>query len=107
LALLPSGGLRQPHIKPDVVTVAGREEKHPEGRSTEDSGLVDGRVVSVAVVHIRAVEKEIIGPSARAVHGKNAERAWRIRDLIRRAGYARREKHQFGVIAPARKMWVS
>ena len=65
----------------------------------ERAGFVDGGVIAVAVVHVRAVEQEVVGAAARAVDGENAERAGGIGDLVGRAGDAGNEEDQFLIVA--------
>ena len=70
------------------------------GRRAENSGFVDRRVVPVTVVHVRAVEKEVVGAAARPVDREHAERSRGVCDLIGRAGDAGHHVNQLRVIAP-------
>ena len=38
------------------------------GRRAEDPGLIDGRVIAVAVVHVGAVQQEVVRAAASPVH---------------------------------------
>ena len=69
------------------------------GRSSEHTGFVDGRIVAVAVVHVGAVEQEIVGAAARAVDGKHAVRTGRIGDLVGRTGDTGNQENQLLVVA--------
>src|ERR1700704_2042316 len=69
-------------------------------RRGENAALVDGRVITVAVVHVRAVEQIIVGPSARPVHRKFSERSRRIRNLVRRARHAWIQIDQLRIVEP-------
>src|SRR6266403_482160 len=69
-------------------------------RRGEHATLVDSWVITVAVVHVRAVEQIIVGPSARPVHRKFSERSRRIRNLVRRAGHAWIQIDQLRIITP-------
>ena len=44
----------------------------------EYTRFVDGRIVAEAIIHVGAVEQEVVGSTARTVHGKRPERAGRI-----------------------------
>src|SRR5439155_6355328 len=65
--------------------LGNRFEREDRRRRTEYARLIDCRVVAVAVVHVCAVEQEVIGAPPGAVHGKYTERTWRIGNLVRRA----------------------
>ena len=62
------------------------------------SCFVDGGIVAKAIVHIRAVEQEIVSPSARAIHREGAKRSRRIADLVRGTGHARIQVNELRVI---------
>jgi len=53
--------------------LADRVDRQDGGRRPENACLIDGRIVAVAVVHVRAVEQIVVGAPARPVHGKLAE----------------------------------
>src|ERR1700722_8457831 len=83
--------------------------KHPQlshginrqdgGRIAKDTRFIDRGIVAIAVVHIRTVKQEVIGPSARSIHGESSERSRRVADLVRGAGHAGIQVDQLGVIA--------
>ena len=53
-------------------------------RIAKHTSLINGWVIAVSIVHVRAIEKEVVGPASRTVHGEGSERPWRIADLIGR-----------------------
>ena len=69
------------------------------GRIAEHSCFVDRWIVTVPVIHVGAIEQVIVRASAGAVHGKFAERARRIGDLVGRARHAGVQVNQLGVVA--------
>jgi len=81
----------------DVHFCDGINRENRGGRG-ENPSLVDGRVVTIAVVHIRAVKEVIVGTAAGTIHGKFAEGAGGIGNLIGGAGNARIEENELRVI---------
>ena len=78
----------------------GNRIERQDGRGiAKHAGLVDGRIVAVAVVHVGAVQQIIVGAAARAVHRELAEGTRRIGDLVGRAGHAGVQVDQLGVVA--------
>ena len=65
---------------------------------SENSSFVDGRIISIAVVHVRAIQEEVIGAPPRAVHRESSVGARRVGNLVRRAGNPRIEIDQLLVI---------
>src|SRR5713226_3653756 len=69
------------------------------GGRSEHTGFVDGRVVAVTVVHVGSVEQVVVGAAAGAVHGKLAEGAGGVGNLVGRTGDAGIQENQLGVVA--------
>ena len=69
------------------------------GGAAPDAGLIDGRQVAVAIVHVGAVEQIVVGAAAVAVEAEEAIGAGGFRRTDRIAGGARDQFQQLGVVA--------
>src|SRR5579863_6329153 len=69
------------------------------GGGAKHAGLVDGWIVAIAVVHVGAIEEEVVGAAAGSVDGKGAVGAGRIGNFIWGACDAGKQKDQFLIIA--------
>src|SRR5258708_36659438 len=75
----------------------GLKRKNRRG-VTAPPRLIDRGVIAIPIIHICAVKQKVVGASARAVHRKSAERAWRIRNLVWGASHTGVQVDKLGVV---------